>query len=268
MARHLSIFAVVLLVGAAAAAERKGEMVKVDVDGRTRKALIFPAADKTKKAPLVFAFHGHGGTAEKAAEKFDYQTLWPQAVVVYMQGQPIASPTDPDGEKDGWQHKVGEKTGKLVDRDLDFFDATLAQVRKEYKIDDTRVYATGHSNGGGFTYLLWAARGDTFAAVAPSSASSALHYLKALTPKPALHVAGKTDDKVPYDSQRELMDALRKLNGCEGKGEKWNKLGKLYPSAGGTPVVELIHPDGHDFWDEAPALIVTFFKEHKKEAKK
>ena len=35
----------------------------------------------------------------------------------------------------------------------------------KFKIDEKRVYATGHSNGGGFTYLLWTCRPDAFAAL-------------------------------------------------------------------------------------------------------
>ena len=34
-------------------------------------------------------------------------------------------------------------------------------------MDETRIYATGFSNGAGFTYLLWAARPTVFAAFAP-----------------------------------------------------------------------------------------------------
>ncbi len=50
---------------------------------------------------------------------------------------------------------------------------------------------TGHSNGGTFTYLLWLARGDVFAAVAPSSAAA--RYAGKLTPKPALIMGGSED---------------------------------------------------------------------------
>ena len=59
--------------------------------------------------------------------------------------------------------------GAQEDRDLKFFDAMLADLIKEGRVDERRVYATGHSNGGAFTYLLWAERGDVFAAFAPSA---------------------------------------------------------------------------------------------------
>ena len=41
-----------------------------------------------------------------------------------------------------------------------FFDEVLASVKKDYKVDNKRIYVTGHSNGGSFTYILWAVRDD------------------------------------------------------------------------------------------------------------
>src|SRR4051812_44542123 len=139
------------------------------IDGAKRHALIHAPAGKMP-APLVFVFHGHGGTSAGAAKMFDIQKHWAEAIVVYPQGVPTPSKTDPKGEKSGWQHAVGDHS----DRDLKYFDALLAHVRNHHPVDDRRIYSTGHSNGGGFTYLLWAARGDVLAAVAPSSAAGAL----------------------------------------------------------------------------------------------
>jgi len=66
------------------------------VDGVKREALIYAPADaKTTASPVVFAFHGHGGNMNQAAKKFNFQKLWPEAIVVYMQGldTPARSPT-------------------------------------------------------------------------------------------------------------------------------------------------------------------------------
>jgi len=40
-------------------------------------------------------------------------------------------------------------------------------------------------------------------------------------------------------------------------------LRSLCPSKDGTPFVSLLYPGGHAFPDEAPALIVKFFKEQQ-----
>lgn len=129
-------------------------------------------------------------------------------------------------------------------------------------MDDKRIYSTGHSNGGGFTYLLWAARGDVFAAMAPS-ASAAAQNLSLLKPKPVLHIAGENDPLVKFAWQKATMDALIKLNGC-GAGRAWEKDANctIHASATGNPVVTAIHPGDHSYPKQAPAVIVKFFKEH------
>jgi polyhydroxybutyrate depolymerase len=251
----------VLCAGVLFAAELKpGEWT---IDGVTRQALISaPASAATNPAPLVFAFHGHGGSMQNAARSFRMHEVWPEAVVVYMQGLPTPGQlTDPEGKRNGWQKNAADQGG----RDLKFFDAVLGSLQKEYKIDPKRIYATGHSNGGGFTYLLWAERGDVFAAVAPSGALS-LPALPKLKPKPVLHLAGEADPLVKFVWQEKMIQAVRKLNGCAESGAPWvsagDLTGTLYPSATGTPLITLIHPGGHNFPAEAPDLMVRFFKEN------
>ncbi len=231
------------------------------VGGVMREALVYvPPTARTNPTPVVFAFHGHGGTMNHAARSFGFHTVWPEAIVVYPQG--LNTPgrlTDPEGLKPGWQSGVGDQG----DRDLKFFDAMLAGLQREYRVDDKRLYATGHSNGGAFTYLLWAARGEKLAAVAPSAAI-APRLMTSLKPKPVLHVAGEQDPLVKFAWQQRTMTTLRKLNHCEA-GEPWeNQKGcTLYPSRLGTPVVIFIHPGTHQFPAAAPALIVRFFQKHQ-----
>lgn len=230
------------------------------VDGVTREALVYtPPAAKTIPTPVVFVFHGHGGNSRQAARSFAMNRHWPEAISVYMQG--LNTPgrlTDPEGRRPGWQHAAGDHQ----DRDLKFFDTVLTQLKRGYRVDEKRIYATGHSNGGGFTYLLWAERGDAFVAVAPSAA--AFRVIGKLKPKPAMHLAGEQDALVKFPWQRLTMNAVRQLNGCETEGKPWDKQCIVYPSTTGTAFVEFIHPGGHQFPKESPALIVKFFKEHSR----
>lgn len=234
------------------------------VDSVSRKAIIYLPKDSSKAAPVVFAFHGHGGTMQHAARTFAYQTHWPEAIVVYMQG--LNTPgklTDPEGKKSGWQSGPGDQQ----DRDLKFFDVVLASLKKDYKVDEKRIYATGHSNGGGFTYLLWATRGDVFAAFGPSAAFS-IKAASQLKPKPMIHVAGKADPLVKFDFQEKMINFVKKLDQCEESGKDWDKAGNLvgteYVGKTGNNVVTLIHPDDHTFHKEAPKLITKFFKSQVK----
>jgi polyhydroxybutyrate depolymerase len=231
------------------------------INGVKREALIYvPANAKEKPTPVVFAFHGHGGSMNNAMRQFGYHTLWPEAIIVYPQG--LNTPgqlTDPEGKKPGWQHAPGQ----LEDRDLKFFDAILASLQEDYKVDAKRVYSTGHSNGAGFTYLLWATRGEKLAAVAPSAAVAA-KLMPMLKPKPVLHVAGQNDPLVKFEWQKQTMEELRKINQCEPEGKPWDKGEKgctIYASKVNAPVITYIHPGTHQFLKEAPAVITKFFKE-------
>lgn len=226
-----------------------------DVDGETREALVHMPGSK-EKPPLVFVFHGHGGNMRNMQRVFAIHKHWPEAAVVYMQGLPTPGMlTDPEGKKNGWNSDPTDTSN----RDLEFFDAVYDSLKGQ--VDTNCVYSTGHSNGGSFTYCLWAARGDRFAAMAPSGAliTKGSRLLKA---KPALHVAGRTDPLVKYKWQERMMKVVQRINGCTD-GKSWHSSGDLtgtiYPAE--NPLVTLIHLGGHKFPSKASELIVRFFKE-------
>jgi len=238
------------------------ERVELAVDGVARVALAYaPPSAKTKRTPVVFGFHGHGGTAAAAAREFAMHREWPEAISVYPQA--LNTPgrfIDFEGKQSGWQLRKGHED----DRDLKFFDALLERLKSDYQVDEKRVYAVGNSSGGYFTYLLWATRDEILMAVAPV-ASEAADNLPVLKPKPVIFVGGENDQRVKYEWMRTTFDAVRKLNGCAADGSPWGERCTLFPSTSGTPVVEFIHPGGHEYPKGANTAIAHFFKEHPKE---
>lgn len=252
---------------AAVVAPRKAQLEEKSwtINDEKRIALIaVPASATELPTPIVFAFHGHGGSARQASRSFHMHTDWPDAIVVYMEGLPTPGAlTDREGKRNGWQMREGVQD----DRDLKFFDAVLASLKSEYKVDEQRIYAMGHSNGGGFTFLLWQTRPDVFAAFAPSGAYTL--RARSLEPKPVLHIAGKNDQLVKFDRQEDTIQQLRKNNHCADMGEPWSQECTIYASASDNPVVTYIYDGGHTYpTDNAPALIVKFFKQHAKPAAK
>ncbi len=248
--------------GATSAAAREPVSMEWKLDGRERTALVYLPGEKSETpAPLVFGFHGHGGGAAQAARSFGLHEQWPEAIVVYMQGIPTPGPlTDPEGRRNGWQHNAEEFEG----RDLKFFDAVLATLREKHNVDESRIYSTGHSNGGGFTYLLWANRPGVFAAIAPSAAGSGSLRTGSPEPVPVMHLAGRNDALVKFEWQERTMQRVREINQCSADGEPWGKIGTLYPSENGAPFLAMSHEGTHKYPDKAPELIVKFFKEHVK----
>ena len=226
------------------------------VDTTKREALVWAPKPGDTPAPVVFVFHGHGGSMRQAANSIAVHEAWPEALVVFMQGLPTPGRlADPKGERSGWQAGPAQQG----DRDLRFFDLVWASLRAEHRVDLRRVYATGHSNGGAFTYLLWATRAEHFTAFGPSAAVPSWNFTS-LPPKPVIHVAGEKDPLVKFAWQERMIGYLRRLHNCESGKTVGDRL-TLYASPLRAPVLTYVHPGGHGYPSEATALIVQFFKQ-------
>jgi polyhydroxybutyrate depolymerase len=240
-----------------------------DVEGVRREALVFVPAtsDRDHPWPVVFVFPDHGETAKSAAAKFHFETAWPEALVIYMEGLPTPSHAVPDGSERGWQHGLGDQG----DRDLKFFDAVIETLKQKKKTDPTRIYVTGQGNGGGLVYCLWAARPEILAAAAPSGCSF-LGDLKTLRPLPILHIAGRTDDVVPFEKQQATMASVKEVDQCIDRPLSWptttdsGLTGAMFTSKDGVSFVSLLHDSGHSYPDSAVPEVVKFFKMNARKA--
>jgi polyhydroxybutyrate depolymerase len=232
------------------------------IGGVERSALVAAPTSVVpqKGSPLVFVFHGHGGTSAHAARTFAIHQHWKEAVVIYAQGLPTRGlKTDPEGRRPGWQHAPGGEG----DRDVKFVDAMLDWARARYRIDPARVYAAGHSNGGTFTYVLWAARGDDFAAFAPSASVFRRDLIAGARPKPAFIIVCEKDELVPPAAQRLSLSAVLRLNQARTPGDAWSAPHTaLHPSPVGAHTVAYRHPGDHTLPANAGELMARFFKQH------
>lgn len=215
-----------------------------------RRAVVIEPTLAVENIPTVFVFHGHGSTPEAAIKSFPIAEHWAEARVVYPEGLPTPSRTDPEGKRTGWQKALGDQG----DRDLAFVDALIAQFGAG------SLFATGHSNGGSFCYLLWALRSESFAGFAPSGTSG--HRFKAHPDRqrrPIFHIAGRKDFIVPFTSQEKAVAVIRQFNGCGEEPEVWSEECHIYPSPN-APVGTYFSNRSHDFPKAAVPLIVRFFK--------
>jgi polyhydroxybutyrate depolymerase len=230
------------------------------IDGMKRQALVFAPAPTTSdiRHPVVFGFHGHGGNMNAASQGMHIQTLWPEAIVVYPQGLPSPSVIDPQGLRPGWQNEAGQQG----DRDLKLFDAILATMHQKFSVDDKRVYSTGFSNGGGFSYLLWAVRGKVIAAIG-ECAGRLFPNAHPTEPRPVLVIAGQADTTDPFALQQQSIETDRQIDNATGPGQQCGQYCTFYASTSHTPVKTFIHPGGHVYPPWAPDKIVEFLKAHR-----
>ncbi|HZP65040.1 MAG TPA: prolyl oligopeptidase family serine peptidase [Rudaea sp.] len=249
------VFALAIGVFAPAVSAGVPQRMTFDVGSTEREALVFsPAAGGAdEKHPLVFAFHGHGGNMRGFAQAAELQSHWPQAIVVYPQGLPTPSRIDAEGTKPGWQARAGEQ----ADRDLKFVDAMLASLRKQYRVDDQHVFATGFSNGAFFSMLLWLERSNDFAGFAV--VGGGLHAGMTLpVPKPVLHIAGETDPLVTPSIARFAIAEEQRADAAPDPGENCGAGCTLFH--GKADVKTVWHPGGHIYPPQAAELTVEFFR--------
>jgi polyhydroxybutyrate depolymerase len=257
--KALSLWLIAALGATSSGLAAEPTPTKFNVDGIEREALVFiPSTSSKSKPPVIFAFHGHGGNMYFAARGMAFQNFWPEAIVVYPQGLPTPGIImDREGKKPGWQRELGQES----DRDLKFVDAMLAPLREKYSIDESRIYATGFSNGGLFTYLLLSQRPSLFAAFAPGGAAL-LPSVSLTQARPVFHYGGRNDRLARFDKQEATMEKIRQFNGCATQGNACGENCTVYDSTKGAPVTTFIHPFGHLYPPQVTPLIVKFFQDH------
>ncbi|KAI1084150.1 carbohydrate esterase family 1 protein [Whalleya microplaca] len=166
--------------------------------GRKRNYSIHLPGDynESRPYPVVLGFHGSSsvGLFFEVDTKLSEDRYSANKIMVY-----------PDGVGGAW---AGANYSQVsVDEDLQFVTDLLNEIRDGYCVDDSRIYATGMSNGGGFVNTIACnAVGGEFAAFAPASGS---YYTDnngvkggctpARVPLPLLEVHGGNDKSVHYD---------------------------------------------------------------------
>ncbi len=156
--------------------------------------------------PLVFVFHGLGSNMYEVQYQsaFDAVADANNFIVAY----PMATLIGGDIQWNMWADDVPGHAGLGIPDatdDVIFTDDMIDWFCANHHVDAGRIYSTGFSNGGDFTYLLSLQRPGTFAAFAPTSAD--LHgdesYMNQMlgnsfTPVAIYHVHGDPDSVVEY----------------------------------------------------------------------
>lgn len=140
------------------------------INGKLRRWMTYvPSSYQAgTEVPLVVAIHGYSS----AMTAFTGDSRWQDVaekngfLVAFAQGYPtdnifgnIPVPF--------WNNELMGVPVEDVTDDVAYFRELVRTVKETYSIDDTRVYATGHSNGSCMTWLLALEASDLFAAAAP-----------------------------------------------------------------------------------------------------
>lgn len=180
--------------------------IQIDVGGVAREYLLVvpDGYDPNTPMPLVFAYHGRGGTADLARLYFGVEAAANgDAIFVYPQGLPLASM----GGQTGWDLAP---TGG----DVELFDAMLEELGQGACIDLERVFVTGHSFGGYMSNALGCFRSSVIRAIGPVAGGPPFGACE--DDDVAAWIAhGTLDQVVPYSQGEQSRDALLSRNGCD-----------------------------------------------------
>ncbi len=100
--------------------------------------------------------------------------------------------------------------------DIDFVRAIIEQMASAHDIDENRVYASGFSMGGMFSYTLACKIPDVIAAIAPGNGYPLGGQSGCVTTRsvPIFHMHGTADDFVPYAGIDDFLATKIAQYGC------------------------------------------------------
>ena len=222
----------------------------LDVAGTPRTFVLdVPASyDPSVPLPLVFGFHGattSGSFFRSAFYGNLLSAMGDEAIVVH----PTA---------------LGEPTSWDTETDLPFFDALFVALVSNLCVDETRVFATGHSSGGFFTNTLGCQRGDVLRAIAPVSGGGPFVFgNQSCTGEVAVWLAhAENDEVVLFENGEGSRDRWIDLNGCDAATSVAASPEGCVDYGGcsdGLPVRWCVYQDGHNWPDFAPQGMWDFF---------
>ena len=168
-------------------------------EGQKREYLQYAPSDLGSKRPLIISCHGMNQSAKYQWDMLkDAKTLADKEKFVIVL---------PEGINNGW-----DISG---DRDINLIKDLIAQMKKDFDIDENRVYLSGFSMGGMLTYHAMNKIPDVIAAFAPISGYPMWGFT--YTGKraiPVIHHHGTGDDVCVYSNVQRNIDELVKKNKC------------------------------------------------------
>jgi len=200
------------------------------LDDRERQFIIStpPGATADEPRPIVFFFHGAGGSAEQAAATYGWieKAKAERFFVVFPQGLG-AKPDAPSSflrNPSIWRDERSGVPGPVDD--VHFFSTLLDKLETVLPIDRRRVFITGFSNGAGMTFTLGAHFSDRIAAIAPVSSQSFVTTGQLARPLPVYYLVGTADPLVPFQGGTTTLPwgVTRTMPPVQDSADQWARL--------------------------------------------
>ena len=160
--------------------------------------------DNNQAYPLIFAWHGLGGSGSLAQYYFGLEAAaGNDAIIAY----PNALPRADSGGETGWELSP-------YGYDFEFFDAMVDELTGHLCIDEDRIFSTGHSFGGYMSNAMGCYRGGIHNAIAPV-AGGPPYYGDCTQAVGAWITHGKGDDTVELSQGEDAVARWKYTNECD-----------------------------------------------------
>ncbi len=204
-------------------------------EDRDRSFLIFTPEGSAGDAgrPIVFFFHGAGGSAEQAARTYGWveKAKREHFFLVFPEGlgtRPDAPPSSFLNPR-VWRDERAGIPGQVDD--VGYFNALLDKLEAVLPIDSRRIYVTGFSNGAAMTFTLGGHFSNRIAAIAPVCSQSFSTVDALARPLPVYYLVGTADPLIPYHGGETLLwGELRRTPPVQESADRWAKLDACPPA--------------------------------------
>ena len=193
----LATFAVTLIASiASVASAQSGGAVEhsVTVDGISRNYLVFAPKRFDKPLPMVLALHGAGSNARQMERYTRFNDL------ATKEGFLVVYPEAVDGNWNDGRGIAGVRSQQENIDDVKFVRTIVDRISKVHRIDRSRIYSTGISNGAFMSHRLATEASDLITAIAPvvgGMAPSMAKQFHPTYPVSILIIQGDADPLVP-----------------------------------------------------------------------
>jgi poly(3-hydroxybutyrate) depolymerase len=164
--------------------------------------------NSSKPVPLVVALHGLGSSEDTFMDA--YSRRIPELAEQY--GYIAVSPLGyrPDGFY-GFSYGIDAASRRKQELSEQDVMQVLARMRRDYKIDDSRIYLMGHSMGAIGTWFLGAKYPDLWAALGTVAGTGNPQSVARMKHIPQFVVHGDADPTVPVGGSRGMVGEMKKL---------------------------------------------------------
>ena len=233
---------------------------KMTIQNKERTYLVYLPTNyvTTKTYPLVFMFHGLGGTAAGAAgdsygitqlaDQKEFIAVFPESLTIPPKDFKLLWYSYPAYDlpkgytsTKRWDIAHIQASNRCASQDLDFVKSMITTIGSKYKISADHVYFVGHSYGALFSYYASMCMPDKVTAFASHSGGLVKYFIytfpinavdarkNASLQVPGLLISSTDDPVMPYSWTTALQKELtskghtNQLITLTGMGHNWDK---------------------------------------------